>query len=87
MIYKTKKLKKQDILIGILFGIIAEVKSPFMGPITTIAYIGLRCMFKYSNVDVPIFKKKTFKGILDSIIFTIICGGVLGVINLFLGMS
>lgn len=45
------------------------------------------CMFKYSSVDVPIFKGKIFKGILESITFTIIFGGVLGIINLFLGMS
>ena len=45
------------------------------------------CMFKYSNVNVPIFKEKNFKGILESIILTIACGGVLGIINLFLGMS
>ncbi|WP_461613113.1 hypothetical protein [Clostridium sp. Marseille-QA1073] len=31
MICKAKKLEKKDILIGILFGIIAGVKSPFMG--------------------------------------------------------
>lgn len=45
------------------------------------------CMFKYSSVNVPIFKEKNFKGILESIIPTIACGGVLGIINLFLGMS
>ncbi|WP_454053723.1 hypothetical protein [Clostridium sp. Marseille-Q7071] len=87
MIFKTKKLEKKDIFIGIFFGIIAGVKSPFMGLITAIAYIGLRCMFKYSSIDVPIFKDKTFKGILGSIILAIVCGGVLGIINLFLGIS
>ncbi|WP_461613114.1 CPBP family glutamic-type intramembrane protease [Clostridium sp. Marseille-QA1073] len=44
-------------------------------------------MFKYSSIDVPIFKDKTFKGILGSIILAIVCGGVLGIINLLLGMS
>lgn len=34
------------------------------------------CMFKYSSVNVPIFKEKSFKGILESIILTIACVGV-----------
>lgn len=87
MILKTKKLERKDILIGILFGLIAGVTSPFNGLITTIAYIGLRCMFKYSGVDIPIFKDQTFKGIMKSTILAAACGVTLGIINLFIAMT
>lgn len=87
MILKTKKLENKDIFIGILFGIIAGVTSPFTGLITTVTFIGLRCMFKYSGVDVRIFKDKTFKGIIKSVTLATICGVPLGIINLFMAMT
>jgi hypothetical protein len=87
MIFKTKKLKKEDIIIVILFGIISGIENPFTGLITATSYIGLRCMLRYRDIEIPIFKDRTFKGIMKSITLATICGVVLGLINLLLGMT
>ncbi|WP_425447865.1 CPBP family glutamic-type intramembrane protease [Dethiothermospora halolimnae] len=87
IIIKTKKLKKKDIFVAILFGILSGMKSPFMGVTTIVAYIGSSCILKYIHVNVPIFKDKTFKGIIKSAIIATICGCLLGMINLLLGMK
>lgn len=87
MIFKTKQLEKKDVIIAILFGLIAGIENTFTGLITATAFIGLTCMLRYSNVDVPIFKEKTFKGIIKSTGLVIIFGVVLGIINLLFGLT
>jgi hypothetical protein len=44
-------------------------------------------MLRYRDIEVPTFKDKTFKGIIKSITLASICGVVLGLINLLLGMT
>lgn len=86
-IMKNKNISKRDILVGIFLGIISMPSNLIMGVVSIIAYLGGVSVFKKSNNKIPLIKSNNKKELFKTILLAIIVGGILGIINFYLGRS
>lgn len=84
---KNKNISRHDVVVGILLGLISMPSNFFMGAISIIAYLGGVSVFKESDNKILLIKSNNKKEILKTILLTIFVGGILGIINIYLGKS
>lgn len=84
---KNKNISRRDVVVGILLGLISMPSNFFMGVISIIAYLGGVSVFKESDNKILLIKSNNKKEIVKTILLTIFVGGILGIINIYLGKS
>lgn len=84
---KNKNISRRDVVVGILLGLISMPSNFFMGVISIIAYLGGVSVFKESDNKILLIKSNNKKENLKTILLTIFVGGILGIINIYLGKS
>lgn len=84
---KNKNISRRDVVVGILLGLISMPSNFFMGVISIIAYLGGVSVFKESDDKILLIKSNNKKENLKTILLTIFVGGILGIINIYLGKS
>lgn len=84
---KNKNISRRDVVVGILLGLISMPSNFFMGAISIIAYLGGVSVFKESDNKILLIKSNNKKEIVKTILLTIFVGGILGIINIYLGKS
>lgn len=87
IIIKNKNVGKRNIIIGVVLGGLAGISNNFLGLATMASYIGARSIFKKSNNQILLLKKLDIKSISSTVLLALVIGIILGVINLFLGLS
>ena len=75
-------IKKQDIIIGVILGILSIPSEPFMGLSTIIAYIAGMSVFNKSKNKIELIKQGK-KNVLISLVILLITGIGLGILNYF----
>lgn len=84
---KNKNISGYDLVVGILLGLISMPFNFFMGAISIIAYLGGVSVFKKSDNKILLIKSSNKKELLKTILLIIFVGGILGIINIYLGKS
>lgn len=84
---KNKNISRCDLVVGILLGLISMPSNFFMGAISIIAYLGGVSVFKKSDNKILLIKSNNKKELLKTILLIIFVGGILGIINIYLGKS
>lgn len=82
-IVKNKNVEKKDVITGVAFGIISIPANPILGIIAIPAYIGAISVLKDANNKIKTYNEKN--SILNTVLFIVVVGGILGGINMWFG--
>lgn len=87
IIWRYKDFNIQDIVIGVLFGILCIPSNIIMGISVILPYISARMIFRTSENKIVLFDNQRKRNGIITIVSIFVIGGILGCINILLAMG
>lgn len=84
---KNKSNTKGDIVTGSILSILVGLTNPVSGIATLFSYIGAQSVFRKSDNKILVVHKEGVKGVIETILLVVVIGGLLGIVNVFLGLQ